>query len=89
MRIRWKLLILLLVLSLAPILAIRWNDQRSMEKMGDDLATTTRSVLELARRHNVEMPIVAGVASVLFEGQRPADAIEELMTRRLHGESSK
>ena len=47
---------------------------------------TTRSVLELARKHNVEMPIVSGVASVLFEGRRPADAIEELMTRRLHGE---
>ncbi len=50
---------------------------------------TTRSVLELARKHKVEMPIVSGVATVLFEGRRPADAIEELMTRRLHGESSK
>jgi len=47
---------------------------------------TTRSVLQLAARHDVEMPIVSGMASVLFEGRRPADAIEELMTRPLHGE---
>lgn len=45
MRIRWKLLILLLGLSLLPILVIRWHDQRSMENMGDDLATITRTVL--------------------------------------------
>ena len=45
MRIRWKLLILLLSLSLVPILVIRWSDQRSMAKMGDDLATMTRAVL--------------------------------------------
>ena len=49
---------------------------------------TTRSVLELAARHNVEMPIVSAVASVLFEGRRPADAIEALMTRPLRDEAS-
>lgn len=47
---------------------------------------TTRSVLELAARHHVEMPIVRGVAAVLFEGRRPAEAIRELMTRPLHDE---
>lgn len=47
---------------------------------------TTRSVLELAARHNVEMPIVSGVASVLFEGRRPYDCIVELMRRRLRSE---
>ena len=47
---------------------------------------TTRSVLELAKRHDVDMPIVRGVASVLFWGQRPCDAIEELMTRPLKSE---
>ena len=47
---------------------------------------TTRSVLELAAKHNVEMPIVSGVASVLFEGRSPAEAIEALMTRPLRGE---
>ncbi len=49
---------------------------------------TTRSVLELAARHDVEMPIVSAVASVLFEGRRPADAIEALMTRPLRDEAS-
>jgi len=47
---------------------------------------TTRSVLALATQHEVEMPIVSAVASVLFEGRRPADAIESLMTRRLRAE---
>lgn len=47
---------------------------------------TTRSVLELAAKHNVEMPIVTGVASVLFEGRSPTEAIEALMTRPLRGE---
>ncbi len=47
---------------------------------------TTRSVLELASRHNVEMPIVSGVASVLFDGRTPADVITELMTRKLRNE---
>ena len=47
---------------------------------------TTESVLALAKRHGVEMPIVSAIASVLFEGRRPADAIRELMTRPLRGE---
>jgi glycerol-3-phosphate dehydrogenase (NAD(P)+) len=47
---------------------------------------TTRSVLQLAARHDVEMPIVSGVASVLFDGRGPADAIGELMTRQLRSE---
>jgi len=47
---------------------------------------TTRSVLQLADRTGVEMPIVAGVASVLFEGKRPVEAIKALMTRPLRAE---
>jgi len=47
---------------------------------------TTRSVLELAQRHHVDMPIVAAVGSVLFERRRPVDAVEELMTRPLREE---
>jgi glycerol-3-phosphate dehydrogenase (NAD(P)+) len=49
---------------------------------------TTRSVLTLAARHNVEMPIVQAVADVLFEGRKPAHAIESLMTRQLQTEQS-
>lgn len=48
---------------------------------------STKSVLALAQRHHVEMPIVSAIALVLFEGRRPADAIRELMTRPLKSES--
>jgi glycerol-3-phosphate dehydrogenase (NAD(P)+) len=47
---------------------------------------TTRSVLQLAEQSGVELPIVRGVAAVLFESRKPADAIEELMTRPLKSE---
>ncbi len=47
---------------------------------------TTRSVLQLARRHAVEMPIAAAIHTVLFEGRGVADAIGELMSRQLRRE---
>jgi len=47
---------------------------------------TTRSVLELARRHGVEMPITAAIHAVLFEGRGVSDAIGDLMRRRLKSE---
>ncbi len=42
---------------------------------------TTRAVLELAARHNVEMPITRAVYEVLFERKPPLVAITELMGR--------
>ena len=42
---------------------------------------TTQSVRDLARRHGVEMPITEAVHAVLFEGERPADRVDDLMTR--------
>ncbi|MFQ5461460.1 MAG: NAD(P)H-dependent glycerol-3-phosphate dehydrogenase [Phycisphaerae bacterium] len=47
---------------------------------------TTQSVLDLASREGVELPIVAAMAEVLFEGRSPGDAVEALMTRPLGGE---
>ncbi|MBN1342749.1 MAG: NAD(P)-dependent glycerol-3-phosphate dehydrogenase [Phycisphaerae bacterium] len=47
---------------------------------------TTRSVLELARRHGVEMPITAAVHAVLFERRSVGEAITELMVRELRSE---
>ncbi len=47
---------------------------------------STRSVLALAKRHGVEMPITRAVFSVLFENQSPRSAIHELMTRQLKAE---
>lgn len=47
---------------------------------------TTLSVVELARRHNVAMPITEAVHDVLFKGKAPRDAIAELMNRPLKAE---
>jgi glycerol-3-phosphate dehydrogenase (NAD(P)+) len=48
---------------------------------------TTRSALALAARHGVEMPIVAAVAGILFEGQSPEQGIRALMQRELRQEA--
>ncbi len=42
---------------------------------------TTRSVVELAQKHGVDMPITRGVHDVLFDGKDPLQAITELMSR--------
>ncbi len=47
---------------------------------------TTRSVMDLARKYRVEMPITAAVHAVLFEGLDPLSAIGQLMSRELKGE---
>ncbi|MCU0915815.1 MAG: NAD(P)-dependent glycerol-3-phosphate dehydrogenase [Planctomycetes bacterium] len=47
---------------------------------------TCKSVMALAVRHGVEMPITQAVYAVLFEGQRVRTAIEHLMSRRLKPE---
>lgn len=47
---------------------------------------TTRAVHRLARRLEVEMPIMAEVHAVLYEGKSAREATEALMTRPLRGE---
>lgn len=47
---------------------------------------TTKSVYELSRKLNVEMPISKSVYQVLFEGKEAHLATEELMTRMPKGE---
>ncbi len=42
---------------------------------------TTRSALEIAAAHGVELPITAQVAAVLFDGRDPRRALEALMGR--------
>jgi glycerol-3-phosphate dehydrogenase (NAD(P)+) len=42
---------------------------------------TTRAVVELGRRHGVEMPIAEHVHDVLFSGRTPEDAVKSLMLR--------
>ncbi len=50
---------------------------------------STGAVIELARRHEVDMPLASFVGRVLYEGARPADLVGELMLRKakpeLHG----
>ena len=48
---------------------------------------TTASVVELAKRYDVEMPITQAVYDVLFNGKSPQAAISELMTRPLKAET--
>ena len=42
---------------------------------------TTRAMAKLARTHEVEVPIIDAVHSVLFEGVSPRSAIEDLLSR--------
>ena len=47
---------------------------------------TTRSARDLARRHDVSMPIVEEVHRILYEEGDPGDAVRRLMTRPLGAE---
>ncbi len=47
---------------------------------------TTKSVYQLARQKNVEMPITAQVHATLYEDRDPRQAILKLMTRELKAE---
>ncbi len=47
---------------------------------------TTEAVLELARRHRIEVPIATQVGRVLYEGAHPREAVLTLMTRRPRSE---
>jgi glycerol-3-phosphate dehydrogenase (NAD(P)+) len=49
--------------------------------------TTAKSALRLAERVGVDMPIVAGVYRILFEGRPARESIAELMERELRAES--
>jgi glycerol-3-phosphate dehydrogenase (NAD(P)+) len=49
--------------------------------------TTAKSALRLAERVGVDMPIVAGVHRILFEGKPARESIAELMERELRAES--
>lgn len=55
-------------------------------KMVAEGVATTRSVMQLATKTGVEMPITQQVYQVLFEDKDPSMAIRELMTRELKQE---
>ena len=55
-------------------------------KMVAEGVATAKSAYELARRTGVEVPIVAEVQKILFEGKDPLKACYDLMTRDPKGE---
>jgi glycerol-3-phosphate dehydrogenase (NAD(P)+) len=59
--------------------------QHANESVVEGIATC-KSVVALARRHDIEMPITQAVYGVLFENKPVQKAIADLMTRRLKAE---
>ena len=55
---------------------------RQMGRVEAEGVETTRSVVALAARHGVEMPITQEVHAVLFGGKPAPDALADLMSRR-------
>lgn len=43
--------------------------------------TTTKAAFELAKKHNIEMPITEEIYKILYEGSNAKDAVLNLMTR--------
>lgn len=58
----------------------------SSMKMVAEGVINTRTVLELAAQSEVEMPITQSVFRVIYEGQPPSEALQDLMTRGLKSE---
>jgi glycerol-3-phosphate dehydrogenase (NAD(P)+) len=56
-------------------------------KMVAEGIRNTRSIYFLAKRLEVEMPIVAQMYAVLYESKRPLDAVRDLMLRSLKPEN--
>ncbi len=57
----------------------------SMKMVAEGVATS-KSAYELARKHDVEMPIVGQIYAVINEDKNPVEAVQELMTRSLKAE---
>ena len=47
---------------------------------------SSRSILELARKHDVDMPIVEHVVAVVHDGMTPAEMVKGLMSREVTSE---
>lgn len=57
----------------------------SMQAVAEGV-TTAKSVHEVSRQHDIEMPITDAIHAVLFEGMNPRDAAASLMMRPVGGE---
>ena len=68
---------------------------KSLSKILDDMdmvaegVKTTRSVFDLSKKYNLDMPISEGVYKILFDNENPKSIVSELMNRDLVDESKK
>jgi glycerol-3-phosphate dehydrogenase (NAD(P)+) len=79
-------------LSRNRTVGLRLGAGETLEEIQSDMrmvaegVRTTRSVRDLSRRHDVEMPITEEVHSMLYEGKDPRISVEDLMTREFKPE---
>jgi glycerol-3-phosphate dehydrogenase (NAD(P)+) len=63
------------------------GEGRTLDEVLDEMemvaegVRTTQSIHDLARRHDLELPITEAVHAVLFDGRAPRQMVDELMTR--------
>lgn len=82
MKIRWKLLLLLLCVSLAPVLLLRLNAQRSMTALGDELASRVAATL-IANAHTRLRQLSEMHAELLSRERRALDLALEFQADRV------
>jgi glycerol-3-phosphate dehydrogenase (NAD(P)+) len=61
------------------------NIIKQMQMVAEGIETT-KSTFALAKKHDVDMPIVEKVYQILFENLNPTDALNQLMTRKFRHE---
>ena len=49
---------------------------------------SAKAALKLAKKYDVEMPIIEQVNAILFDGKAPADAVSDLMLRDKRNENA-
>ena len=84
MRIRFKLLILLMVISLFPLLMVRTSIQRDLTVMGNNLAERSEKVLVHKARMGLKR-IVEDHARVLRQERQLLESISFLIASRIEG----
>lgn len=74
--------------KMGELIASGLNLQQALEKMTmvAEGIETTKSVYQLARKYDIEMPITAEVYKTLFEGKSPHAAVKDLMMRQFKSE---
>lgn len=84
MRIRYKLLVLLMLISLAPLLVVRTSVQRDLSQMGDTLAERSGNVL-VHKASNGLKRIVEDHARVLQRERQLLEATSLLLASKIEG----